>query len=204
MRRCMLACNCPETVMKKLLAPFAALFALAAPSLSNAEDMHADMHSDMQCSHADAHASGLTQPGQAAFAALQEAVALLEADSATDWSKVNITSLRDHLVDMDEVVMHADAKIDDTADGVRVSFTGAGRTLAAVKRMIPAHASMMNGYHDWASSTSASTTGVVWTIVASPAERVRIKALGPFGLLTLGSHHAIHHLALARGQMPHH
>jgi len=189
--------------MTNSLAAFFAMLVLVMP-LSNAADSHADMRCSHADAHADAHAAGLTQPGQAAFAALQEAVALLEADPATDWSKVNITSLRDHLVDMDEVVMHADAAIDDTADGVRVSFTGAGRTLAAVKRMIPAHASMMTGYHDWTSSTSATANGVVWTIVASPAERVRIKALGPFGLLTLGSHHAVHHLALARGLMPHH
>ena len=146
----------------------------------------------------------LTQPGQAAFAALKEAVAYLEADPTTDWSKVNITRLRDHLVDMDEVVMHANAKLDETPEGVRIFFTGEGRTLAAVKRMIPAHAAMMAGYHEWVSKTVVGDAGVTWTIAtASNAERVRIKALGPFGLLTLGSHHAIHHLALAKGEMPH-
>jgi hypothetical protein len=35
-----------------------------------------------------------TQPGQAAFAAIQEIVAILEADPRTDWSKVNIDALR--------------------------------------------------------------------------------------------------------------
>ena len=177
-------------------------FVVCALGAASASAGEADSAGDMHCAHAAA--SGLTQPGQAAFAALSEAVRYLEADPATDWSKVNITSLRNHLVDMDEVMMHADARVDETADGVRIFFTGTGRTLAAVKRMIPAHAAMMKGYHDWGSSTASTDGGVIWTIAAPPAERVRIRALGPFGLLTLGSHHAVHHLALAQGSMPHH
>ncbi|MFX5914869.1 hypothetical protein ABTE45_18800, partial [Acinetobacter baumannii] len=57
-------------------------------------------------------ASGLmpTQPGQSAFAAILEIVALLEADPATDWSKVNIEALRQHLIDMDNVTLRADVK----------------------------------------------------------------------------------------------
>ncbi|MCC2098329.1 MAG: hypothetical protein KDJ29_15640, partial [Hyphomicrobiales bacterium] len=41
------------------------------------------------------------QPGQSAFAAIQEIVEILEADRSTDWSKVNIPALRQHLIDMD-------------------------------------------------------------------------------------------------------
>ena len=41
-----------------------------------------------------------TMPGQDAFGAIQETVSLLEADPATDWSKVNIAALREHLIDM--------------------------------------------------------------------------------------------------------
>ena len=32
---------------------------------------------------------------------------ILEADPTTDWSKVNIGALREHLIDMDEVTMRA-------------------------------------------------------------------------------------------------
>src|SRR5512146_836108 len=48
-----------------------------------------------------------TQPGQAAFGAISEIVRMLEADSTTDWSRVNIEALRQHLIDMDDVIMHA-------------------------------------------------------------------------------------------------
>jgi hypothetical protein len=34
---------------------------------------------------------------------------MLEADPKTDWSKVNISALREHLIDMDEVTMRASA-----------------------------------------------------------------------------------------------
>ncbi|MCP6769380.1 hypothetical protein NL529_31490, partial [Klebsiella pneumoniae] len=44
-----------------------------------------------------------THPGQEAFGTIQEIVRILEADPATDWSKVNIGALREHLIDMDEV-----------------------------------------------------------------------------------------------------
>jgi hypothetical protein len=46
-------------------------------------------------------------PGQDAFGAIQEIVAILEADSNTDWSKVDITALREHLIDMNEVTLKA-------------------------------------------------------------------------------------------------
>ena len=51
-----------------------------------------------------------TMPGQEAFGTIQEIVRILEADPATDWSKVNIAALREHLIDMDEVTMRADAR----------------------------------------------------------------------------------------------
>ena len=75
-------------------------------------------------------------PGQEAFGTIQEIVRILEADPATDWSKVNIGALREHLIDMDEVTMRARAVERALADGVEITVTGEGRTRAAIKRMI--------------------------------------------------------------------
>ena len=51
--------------------------------------------------HHGAHLSDLpVEAGQAAFAALAEIVAILNADPKTDWTKVNLSDLRDHLIDM--------------------------------------------------------------------------------------------------------
>lgn len=46
-------------------------------------------------------------PGQEAFGAIQEIVNILEADPSTDWSKVDLEALRQHLIDMNEVTLHA-------------------------------------------------------------------------------------------------
>lgn len=149
----------------------------------------------------ESDSSVLKQSGQATFAALSEAVGVLEADPNTDWSKANVTRLRDHLLDMDEVIMRSEAQLLETADGVRITVTGAGRTLSAIRRMVPAHAAMMDGHRDWRSSTQSRDDGIVWSIATpSPNERMRIRALGLYGLLTLGSHHMPHHLALAKGE----
>ena len=81
-----------------------------------------------------------TMPGQEAFGTIQEIVRLLEADPATDWSKVNIAALREHLIDMDEVTMRAGARERPLDNGLEITVTGQGRTLGAIKRMVPAHA----------------------------------------------------------------
>lgn len=81
-----------------------------------------------------------TAPGQDAFGAIQEIVGILEADPGTDWSKINIAALREHLIEMNEVTLHAKAVQQDIDSGVEITITGEDRTFDAIKRMIPAHA----------------------------------------------------------------
>jgi hypothetical protein len=173
--------------------PIISLVAMSAFA-ANADEMH----------HVHATDPGLTQAGQAAFAAIQEIVAKLDADPTTDWSKVNVDQLRNHLVDMDEVMMRSSSSLQDIEGGVRINVTGSGRTLAAIQRMIPAHAAMMNGYRGWRSVTEPNADGVAWTLFTSESERARIHGLGLYGLLTLGSHHGPHHMAMAKGELAHH
>jgi len=99
--------------------------------------------------HHAMHAGEPTSPGQAAFGAVQEIVALLEADPNTDWSKVDLGALREHLIDMDEVTLRAVATETPIDGGLAIAVTGTGRTLAAIQRMIPAHAAALNGVHGW-------------------------------------------------------
>ncbi len=65
-------------------------------------------------------------PGQEAFGTIQEVVRILEADPSTDWSKVNIAALREHLIDMDEVTMRAAAAEHPVDNGVEIAVTGEG------------------------------------------------------------------------------
>ena len=51
-------------------------------------------------------------PGQDAFGAIAEVVRLLDADPETDWSKVDLERLRQHLIDMNEVVLRSDGEAD--------------------------------------------------------------------------------------------
>jgi uncharacterized protein (DUF1786 family) len=70
----------------------------------NAQDQsHADHAQHMMA----ATSATPTMPGQEVFGTIGEIVRILEADPATDWSKVNINPLREHLIDMDEVTMRA-------------------------------------------------------------------------------------------------
>lgn len=172
------------------------IFSLMAMPVT-ADEMH---HGEPHEQH-PRDAAVLRESGQAAFAAVREAVRLIEADPSTDWSKVNVDRLHRHLIDMDEVFMRAEVDAAVTATGVRFIVRGSEHTLAAIKRMVPAHASMMDGQNGWRSRTRIAADHVVWSLdTQSATEQSKLRALGFFGLLTLGSHHAPHHLAMARGE----
>jgi len=57
------------------------------------------------------------QGGQAAFSAIGEIVARLVADPATDWTKVDVEALRQHLIDMDNVILHAEVATTEIEGG---------------------------------------------------------------------------------------
>src|SRR5512136_703708 len=69
-----------------------------------------------------------TLPGQDAFGAIQEIVRILEADPATDWSKVNLERLRQHLIDMNDVTLRSEVKATAVPGGLTLEVTGTGRT----------------------------------------------------------------------------
>ena len=145
-----------------------------------------------------------TMPGQDAFGAIQEIVRILEADLGTDWSKVSIVALREHLIDMNEVTLKAVAVERAIDGGVQIDVTGSGRTLAAIRRMLPAHARELNGLSDWRAKTEALANGVRLTVTSpTAAEIAHVRGLGFIGLMVSGSHHQSHHLAMAKGEHIH-
>ncbi|WP_448188175.1 hypothetical protein [Azospirillum sp. sgz301742] len=164
-----------------------------------------------RASHDAGHHQGMrhagtmpTLPGQDAFGAIQEIVGILEADPNTDWSKVDISALREHLIDMNELTLHAQAAPTPVDGGLRLEVTGAGRTLEAIQRMLPAHAREMNGAQGWAWKAEPREGGVTLTVTsADPRQATKIRALGFIGLMAQGGHHQMHHLAMARGEMVH-
>jgi len=145
-----------------------------------------------------------TLPGQDAFGTIQEIVTILEADPKTDWSKVDLEALRQHLIDMNEVTLKADAAAKSIDGGLEIAVTGSGRTLVAIQRMIPAWAQTMNGHQGWSAKAVKLANGELLTVAASdPKEVQHIRGLGFIGLLASGSHHQPHHLAMAKGEFQH-
>jgi len=159
----------------------------------------------MQQHHQQMGSAVPTMPGQAAFGAIQEIVRLLEADPNTDWSKVDLEALRQHLIDMNEVTLKAKALAKPVDSGLEIAITGDGRTLAAIQRMVPAHAHELNRMNGWSAKTELLPDGVLLTVTSSdPKEVQHIRGLGFIGLLVSGSHHQPHHLGMAKGEFPHH
>jgi hypothetical protein len=156
-------------------------------------------------------AAAPTQAGQAAFAAIAEVVRMLEADSTTDWSRVNIEALRQHLIDMDAVVMRATVTSTPVDGGARFTVAGTGETIASIRRMATAHGAMLSSESGYTVTARNIPNGAEVTIVASAKDATathrmtqRIRALGFVGLLTSGDHHGPHHLMIARGTMAGH
>ena len=174
--------------------------------MPNADTM-AKMHNQMMQGMHGGMPSGAvntpTMPGQDAFGAIQEIVQILDSDPKTDWSKVNIEALRQHLIDMNEVTMQAAAVQRDIDNGIEIMVTGEGRTADAIKRMVPAHVSELRGI-GWNAKSEELSNGVKLTVMASEAQPLtKLKALGFMGIMVQGSHHQPHHLMMALGQFAH-
>ena len=160
-------------------------------------------HQGMMGAHAGMHSTSTTptMPGQDAFGAVQEIVQILDADPKTDWSKVDLEALRQHLIDMNEVTLRADTAPKEIDGGLEIAVTGTGRTLVAIQRMVPAWAQTMNGHQGWSTKAGSLPNGELLTVTATdPKEIQHIRGLGFIGLLVSGSHHQPHHLAIAKGE----
>jgi len=163
-------------------------------------------HQGAMGGHGGMHGASATPslPGQDAFGAIQEVVGILESDPKTDWSKVDLEALRQHLIDMNEVTLKAEAAAKQIDGGLEIAVTGNGRTLVAIQRMIPAHAQSLNGLNGWSATAATLPNGVALTVTAADSKEVQhIRGLGFIGLLTSGSHHTPHHLAMAKGAFDH-
>ena len=157
-------------------------------------------------SHAG-HASATlpTEAGQSAFAATAEIVALLSSNPDTNWSEVDIASLRRHLVDMNALFLQADVSASPVPDGWRFQITGGGQTLRAIQAMVPAHALELDKMDEWSALASKTPTGAELTVTSASSDvQQKIKGLGFFGLMATGAHHQPHHFAMATGKPMHH
>ena len=146
--------------------------------------------------------------GQAAFATIAEVVRILESDPATDWARVDVERLRAHLADMDAVTLRTVVTREDIDRGARFVVRGDAAVRAAARRMATAHAAMLRSERAWETSIADSGDALHVSVTAGRPGREgdaqRIRALGFVGLLATGEHHALHHVAIARGDATHH
>jgi hypothetical protein len=171
--------------------------------MHHGKGMQGTMH-DRMGDHVGQRSGAPTLSGQDAFGAIQEIVQMLQSDPATDWSKVNIGALRHHLIDMNEVTLHAAATERLTDNTMEIIVTGEGRTLESIKRMVPAHISELRQL-GWNAKTEELPNGIKLTVIASETQPLtKLKALGFMGIMVQGSHHQPHHLRLARGELTAH
>lgn len=184
---------------------------LALPGLVLAQDVageHGGMWHIPGMSHeghgmsAEAFPAGLMEGGQSAFAAIQEIVAQLMANPMTDWSRVDIEALRQHLIDMDNVTLRARVRVEEIEGGARFEATSDDAAVTgSIRVMVPAHAATMNGVEGWTMHAAEIPGGATLTVTGADPDRIR--ALGFIGVMAVGMHHQAHHLALAAGQNPH-
>ena len=147
-----------------------------------------------------------TLAGQDAFGAIQEIVQILETDPQTDWSKVNLEALRQHLIDMNEVTLNAQTSVKLVDGGLEIAVTGDGRTIAAIQRIVPAHARAIEKTHPhgWSAKAPTLPDGVLLRVTSgNPKETQHIRGLGFIGIMVSGHRHQSHHLTVARGEKAH-
>lgn len=174
-------------------------FSLFATSGARADMDHQHMH------HGDM-GSPLTEAGNDAFGTVQEVVAKLQANPNTDWSKVDLEALRQHLVDMDNFTKQVTViGKKDIANGVELTVQPDNeRARGSLERALAAHPAMVQQETGW--NMKADIKGKVFRITvtsSNPKDTAQIRGLGYIGLMALGHHHQAHHWAMANGINPH-
>jgi hypothetical protein len=105
---------------------------------------------------------------------------------------------------MDAVTLHAKVSSETIEGGIKFVITGEEPVRSSIRRMVLAHAATMDGANGWHYAGVETENGAVMTVTVPQAESEKLKALGFFGVLTVGMHHQEHHLMIARGGNPHH
>ncbi|MBI3351643.1 MAG: hypothetical protein HY036_03610 [Nitrospirae bacterium] len=170
-------------------------------------DMKAMHETHLQMIEEQNSRSTPTLPGQDAFGAIQEIVQILEREPNTDWNKVDLEKLRQHLIDMNEVILRSEVKSRQIPSGLSMEIIGKGRTEEAIQSMVVPHTAILNEMPQWLAEVEKVPGGVHLIVkTKDPNDSktlAKIRGLGFIGLLVQGAHHQPHHLAMAKGENAH-
>lgn len=153
----------------------------------------------------DAAPPPLTQPGNGIFGVIQEALRKLEADPATDWKKVNLEALRQHLLDMrhftEDVEVLAQKSIENGIEiTVRATLPAA---IPSLDRAFNDHPKILKTETGWDMTAAKDKDKYKLRVTTGdPAQVDKVRGLGYIGIMAMGNHHLLHHWALAKGQAP--
>lgn len=176
-------------------------------TVSHAAEHSAGMHSDTKHVHQSSKSSiPLTEAGNDAYGTLQEALQNLLADPKTDWSKVNMEALRQHLVDMNNFTVNIDInRQTPIKNGVEVILAPHNaRVVESLKRMFAAHPAQLKSETGWDMKIVDLGGKYKITITTNkPEEVTKIQGLGYIGVMAWGKHHQPHHWMIAKGDNPH-
>ncbi len=136
-----------------------------------------------------------------ALGTVQQTVGMLLADRSTDWSEIRVARLRQRLVDLNEIVMYAEAEEREVPGGLEITVGGRERTLAALHRVVPEHVRRMDGFRGWSVTLADADRALKLSLRSDDESEAQVvRGLGFFGFLASGVHRPQNHLALVRGR----
>lgn len=192
--------------MQKYTGTLLVIVLLAAPCFADEHSMHNALHEHAAMNNTLSAETPLTEAGNDAFAAIQEVVNQLMADPNTDWQKVDLEALRQHLVDMDNFTLHVKVVSQKPIEG-GVEFVVQPTTPEAdgsLQRLFTAHPAILKQETGWDMVSTKLKNGYRARVTSSnPKDVTKIRGLGYIGLVALGKHHQLHHWQMATGINPH-
>jgi len=178
---------------------------LGFQALSHAADHSSGQHSGHAHSGSQS-AVPLTEAGNDTYGTLQEALQQLLADPKTDWSKVNMEALRQHLVDMNNFTVNIDiVQQTPIKNGVEIILHPHNKRVAeSLKRMFAAHPAQLKNETGWDMKIVDLNGKYKISISTRDLNEVKkIQGLGYIGIMAWGNHHQAHHWMIAKGGNPH-
>jgi len=196
-----------------IVVGFAASHAQQTAAPASEQSMHANMNHDTHMIQEPAQAgitmvstSPLTETGNAIFATLQEVVNQMLLDDDTEWEKVDLESLRQHLIDMENFTVNVQViSKTNIEQGVQIIIEPSTiQAAGSLDRALSAHPAMLEQETGWRMISEKSGNNYRLEITSTnPEDVIKIRALGYIGIMTMGSHHQPHHWAMASGNNPH-
>ena len=169
-----------------------------------AEDVHSTMHHEQHMMKTTD--SALKEAGNDIFSTIQEVIDKLNNDPDTDWGKVDIEALRQHLLDMNDMATNVEIinqkPLNNGLEVVVQALTArAETTLAKVFNVHPVYLKRETGWNMLVVRNNKQF--IVSTTTQDPKQVKKIIALSYIGLMAYGNHHQPHHWGISTSQNPH-